>query len=436
MPTFAYEAVDSKGKESKGVIEAATSDEAVAKIRKMGLLPMQVKAKGGGGSGGATGSKKSSVVATAPEAAKKRGFSLASLQGVSRKELTLFTSQLSTLQDAGLQIVRSLKILEGQLKGGALKGIVKDVGESVESGSTLSESMAKHPRVFDHLYISMVRAGEAGGILEVILQRLSQFMEKSQRLRRKIKGAMVYPTMLVTVATLIMAVIMVVVVPKFDEIFKELKTDLPTPTLILFGLCNVIKKLWFLIPLIPVTIITAVKMLGMNPTGRFYIDRLKLSAPLFGVIIRKATIARLARTLGTLVQSGVPILEALNITRDTAGNACVAKAVGDVHDSIREGDTIAEPLSRSGIFDDIVVNMIDVGEQTGELDKMLIKIADNYDYEVDTAVEAMMSALEPLMILVMGAVVGSIVICLFMPLVNIITTLGEQSDKGARSGIK
>jgi len=411
MPVYVYEAVDSKGKKIKDQIEAPTKQDAVNQIHDMGYFPSNIKEKGG---------TAPAAVATAP---RKRSGNLFG-SGVSAKMLTAFTSQLSTLQDAGLPIVRSLKILEGQLKPGVLKNTVGVVSDDVEGGSTFSEALGKHPAVFDKLYTNMVRAGEAGGVLDTILRRLAEFMEKSQKLRRMVIGAMVYPAVVVFVSAGILCGIMLFVVPAFQEIFADIGADLPFPTVILINLSNLLRNFWFLIPGIPFVFIVAYKFIASSPSGRYMLDSLTLRIPLFGDIMKKSTISRFTRTLGTLITSGVPILEALAIIKGAIGNVVVANAINHVHDSIREGESIAEPLAQSGVFDDIVVNMIDVGEETGELDKMLIKIADNYDDEVDVAVGALVSLMEPILIVFMGGAIGFIVIALFMPLISLVEKLG------------
>ncbi len=417
MPSYTFQAMNSKGDEVRDEIEAGSQEEAVNKIRELGLFPTQVRQKAG---------TRRAAAAAAPTAVRKRGG--LSLGGVSNKDLCVITRQLSTLQDAGLPLVRSLKILEGQMKPGKLKDVLADVGEDVESGSTFSESLAKHPRVFDRLYVNMVRAGEAGGVLDTILERLAEFKEKSRALKRKIIGAMIYPIVVVTIATAILILIMMYIVPKFKEIFKSFDAKLPILTEILINVANGIATyIWFIL-LVPVAIYIGLKVLNRTRSGRYFLDNVKLHLPIFGTIISKSTVSNFARTLGTLIASGVPILEALNIVRDTTGNEVVARAIGKVHDSIREGDTIAEPLRASGVVDEIVVNMIDVGEETGELDKMLIKVADTYDDEVDTLVASMMSLIEPLIIVVLGGAVAFIVISLFLPLVELITKMGTQAS--------
>ncbi len=343
--------------------------------------------------------------------------------GVRAKDLTTFTRQLSTLTDAGIPVVQSLNILEEQMRPSALKNIVGGVTEDVEGGSSLSEGMAHHPKAFDDLYVNMVKAGEAGGVLDVVLQRLAEFREKAARLKRRVIGAMVYPLAVLTFASLIVTGIIIFIIPSFMDMFKELEVDLPLPTKILLAVSDFAKDYWFLLPLIPIGIFVLYKLFRASKMGRYSTDWVKFHMPLFGPIIRKAAIARFSRTFGTLISSGVPILEALSITRDTVGNILLSSALTNVHDSIREGEPIAAPLSETRVCDDMVVNMIDVGEETGNLDSMLVKIADTYDGEVDVAVESLTSLMEPIMIIILGLIVGFIVISLFMPLIKIMQSL-------------
>ncbi|MCH2584646.1 MAG: type II secretion system F family protein, partial [Planctomycetes bacterium] len=414
-PVFAFEAIKDDGQKVKSEVTAGSKDEAIRKIQDQGLRPTRIKAQ-------KEESKSRSVPGVEKAPAKKKGGLF--MGGVSSKDIVTFTTQLSTLQDAGLPIVRSLKILEEQQKPGRFKDQLEEVSSEVEQGSTLSEAMAKYPKSFDKLYISMVKAGEAGGVLDVILRRLAGFMEKSQKLRKQVKGALIYPAAVITVAILILVVIMLFVVPAFEKMFADIGQALPAPTQLLLNTSQAIQTYWYLIPLIPIFLMFIMKMIARTEAGERWIDAFKLRMPVFGNIIKKSSVARFCRTLGTLIASGVPILEALRIVKDAVGNVIISNAIEDVHGSIREGDTIADPLRASGIFDELLVNMIDVGEETGELDKMLMKIADNYEADVDVAVEGMSSLLEPLLIVGMGLVVGFIVISLFLPLVSIIKNIG------------
>ena len=469
MPTFQFEAMDATGQEIVDVIDAATEEEAQTTIRQMGYFVTKISVK------------KAAAGAAAAKAKKKRGFALG---GGGSKHVTAFTRQLSILQDAGLPILRSLKILENNAKAGKLKNALMDTCDEIETGATLSEAMSKCPKVFTRLYVNMIKAGEAGGALEVILQRLADFMERAESLRKKVKGAMIYPAVVITVAIGILTFIMWKIVPVFAKMFEDFDLELPAPTLLLVAISDFVLHFWFLLPAVPVGAFLFVKLLRKFKHGRMGWDMFIMRLPIMGMLIEKNTLARTTRTLGTLISSGVPILEGLNITRETAGNALFEKIYGKVTDSIREGNTVARPLkeySKHGfhpmcaffwflagavpglmimcltpmegmggmlklgamvaggvgvlgilwyltkiqgrVIDDLVVNMVDVGEETGELDTMLYKVADQYDEEVKTITDSLMTLLEPLMIVFLGGAVGFIVISLFMPLVSLITGL-------------
>jgi type IV pilus assembly protein PilC len=438
MPTFTVEAMDAKGKRIKTEIDAKSANDAIAAAKSKGYKPMNVKEKAG-----STPSAPAATATPPPQQApgtgraaapppppmpsgsrSKKGLFLAGR--VKHKQLTQFTQQLSVLMDAGLPIVRSLKILGNQQKPGLLKNIVIEVSEDVETGSSFSEALAKHPKTFDKLYVNMVKAGEAGGVLDVILQRLATFMERMEALKRKIIGASIYPAVVITIAVAVVLAIMTFIVPKFEEVFKQVKVPMPGLTLMLMEISNFVKGYWYVIIAFPFVLFFALGAWGRTKGGRLTIDRMKLHAPLVGPIMKKSVIARFCRTLGTLLQSGVPILEALAIVKNATGNEVVSNAIGTVHDSIREGESIAEPLAACGVFDDIVINMIDVGEETGELDKMLLKISDNYDAEVDAAVSALMSVMEPILIVGLGFTVGFIVVALFLPLISLLEGIGQK----------
>jgi len=422
MGVFSYEAVDRSGKKFKSEVDAANGQEAADKIRKMGYFPTAVKEKVGAKSATSSGKGPAGAV----PAKKSGGFNLSRFGGVSSKQRTQFTVQLAVLQNAGLPLLRSLKILGNQLKPSPLKYIVKDVADDVEGGNTLSDAMSKHPKAFDRLYVNMVKAGEIGGVLDTILNRLATFMEKSQALKRKVIGAMAYPAVVIVVAVIILAVIMTKVIPEFQKVFMELagESGLPVMTQIVLNISSTVKNFWFLIPGIPVGIYLIITVMKRSEKGKLTIDMMRLRMPLLGVIVRKAAISRFCRTFGTLLASGVPILEALTIVRNAIGNEVIANAIQKTHDSIREGESIAVPLSQSHVFEDMVIDMIEVGEETGELDKMLMKIADTYESEVDILVGSLTSILEPVIILFLGGAVGFIVVALFMPLVGLMQNLG------------
>jgi type IV pilus assembly protein PilC len=412
MAVFQYEAMDGRGQEVRAEVEAANQEEAISKIRALGHFPTHIRVKG-----------KRVAAAAGP---KKKGKSF-TIGRVGNKQLTQFTRQMSTLQDAGLPILRSLRILESQTKPGVLKNALTDIIEDVEAGSTLSEAMEKHPKAFDRLYVHTVRAGEAGGVLDQILRKLAEFMEKAMALKRRVVGAMVYPVMVISVAVIILVAIMLFIVPKFKEIFDKFNIpNMPPMTEVLIAVSTAVGRYWYLIPIIPFSVWLALRFIKATQAGRYGIDWLKMKIPIVGSIVNRQAIAKFARTLGTLVAAGVPILEALNITRETVGNEVVARALSQVHDSIREGESIAGPLRASGVVDPIVVNMVDVGEETGELDKMLVKVADTYDEEIDHLVGGLVSALEPVMVILLGGSIGFIVIALFLPLVKLIQEVGGR----------
>ena len=469
MPTYQFEAMDATGQEIRDVIEAATEEDAQTTIRQMGYFVTKISVK--------------KAAAEAKTGKKKRPRSFA-IGGGGGKHVTAFTRQLSILQDAGLPILRSLKILEQNSKPGKLKNALMDVCDEIETGATLSEAMGKCPKVFNRLYVNMIKAGEAGGALELILQRLADFMERAESLKKKVKGAMIYPVVVIMVAVLILIFIMLKIVPVFAKMFEEFELELPPPTLLLVAVSEFVVSYWFMLPAIPVTIWLFIKLVRKFKPGRMGWDMYILKLPVLGGLVEKNIMARTTRTLGTLVSSGVPILEALNITRETAGNALFEKMYGKVTDSIREGNTISRPLKdysvlgfhpvcamfwflmgavpgilmmcltpmkgmgmmllwgayaaggagtlstlwyltkiKNRVVDDLVVNMVDVGEETGELDTMLYKVADQYDEEVKTLTDGLMALLEPLMIMFLGGAVGFIVISLFMPLVSLIQGL-------------
>jgi type IV pilus assembly protein PilC len=346
---------------------------------------------------------------------------------VSAKKLTQFTSQLSTLQGAGITIVRSLRICEGQLKPGPLKAVVGMVADDVESGATFSEALGKHPDVFDRLFTNMVRAGEKGGILDQILERLADFSEKSERIKGRVKEALTYPIVVMCFALAVVGFIMVVIVPKFEQIFQQFKQDLPPITQLLISTSRGIAEYWYLVIGVPIAIFALYKVALNNPKFRFFVDGVKLKLPIAGTLIEKTVIARFSRTLGTLLSAGVPILESLEIVESSIANTVIANAVGNVRQAVREGDAMAAPLLESKVFDDIVVNMIDVGEATGALDKMLVKVAAIYEEEVEVQVGTLFKLLEPLLLVFLAIVVGFIVVALFLPILKVM-----ESMQGAR----
>lgn len=421
MAVFVYEALNSAGQEVKDEVEAPTKEEAVAKVRSLGYFPTKVNEKAG----------KKKLGAARDAGGKKRKAAGTGFGWVGTKQLTQFTRQLSTLQDAGLPILRSIRILEQQAKPGMLKSSLKQVSEDVEGGATLSEAMARHPKAFNRLYCNMVAAGESGGVLDVILQRLADFLEKAQKLKSKVIGAMIYPVVVITIAMAITLAIVIFLVPQFRTIFADFGVEtLPAMTEFLIQVSNWLLSGqppgWLVVLFTPIIGVMLFKLIRASRIGRYILDVIFMKVPVMGQIVSKSGIAKFARTLGTLISAGVPILEAIKITRDTTGNEVYASMLNKVHDSIREGDTFANPLRASKCVDAIVVNMVDVGEETGELDKMLYKVADNYDDEVDTLVSSLVSLLEPVLVIVLGSIVGFIVIALYMPMIHLIQGLTNQ----------
>ena len=435
MPKFRYVAMDPKGREVEGMLDADNEARALIAIKEKGLFPTSVTdLSGGRGAGRRTGASSGSK--SAPAKVVKQGglnaeIKLPAFMGtlfqakVNSKQIMLFTRQLATLADAGLPLLRGLHVLQRQEKTPAFRVALQGMAESVESGSTFAESLSHFPRIFTPFYINMVKAGEASGALQAVLIRLAEFMEKSQKIKNKVKGAMVYPIVVMVMALLILTVLMVFVIPKFKEIFTELLQgkSLPVLTDMVISASTFVAQKWYIGLAIIAVIVVAFKTFGKTRAGQQFFDRLKLRMPVFGTLVRKTAISNFARTLGTLLTGGVPILQALNIVREVTNNAVLSKAVAQVHDSVKEGETIVTPLEASGVFPSMVVSMIQVGEETGALPEMLMKIAENYDDEVDTAVEALTSVIEPIMIIFLALIVGTIVIAMFLPLVSIIGNL-------------
>jgi type IV pilus assembly protein PilC len=434
VPRFNYVALDSRGQESTGLVDAGSANEAIGRLRQAGYFPTNVYEEGANGSTAVKPSRGAprAKPAKTPGATRKLGSKnivLFQRKTVKTRTLMIFTRQLATLIDAGLPLLRGLTVLAKQERDAVLKSTTLKLAESVQGGSTFSEGLAQHPRIFNPLYVNMVRAGEIGGVLELVLTRLAEFQEKAQKIKNKVVAAMVYPVIVLILALGIMSFLLVFIVPRFEMIFHDMLGDKPLPAVTLFviAVSNAMQHHWLVILGVLILLIAVFKFASRNPAGRALIDRVKLRAPLFGDLLRKSAISRFSRTLGTLVTSGVPILQALNITRDTAGNAVIAGAISQVHDSVKEGESIVQPLEASGAFPPMVISMIDVGEETGQLPEMLLKIAEVYDDEVDNSVAGLTSMLEPVMIVMLALVVGTIVIALFMPLISIISGLQQQS---------
>ena len=430
MPKYNYVALDARGNETKGSLDVATQNEAIGRVKEMGLYPTKIaeaekaqekqaarKARAGGKKGGG--------------GALNIQIKIPGLSGrVKQKVLTAFTRQLATLVDAGLPLLRGLRVLEKQERSPALKTIIGELAMAIEGGSTFSEALAQHPKTFNRLFVNMVKAGELGGVLEVVLKRLAEFSEKAQKIKGKIKAALFYPVAVMIVATGILILLMTFVVPRFKEVFAGMDVKMPGFTLMVLAISDAIRH--HILPTMAGVAVMWVLFLLFLKTkvGRLIWDKFKLKMPAIGPVISKVAISRFTRTLGTLVSSGVPILQALTIVKETAGNVIISNAVAKVHESVKEGETITAPLESSGVFPPMVVSMVDVGEQTGALPEMLLRIADNYEEEVDNAVAAMTSLLEPIMIVALAFIVGSIVIAMFLPLIAMITQMSGGGGGG------
>jgi len=429
MARFNYVALDARGQEASGLLEAASSSAAISQLRQSGYFPTSVIEEAIISSDGRETRRRAAVVAGTTKPSAKKGIVLFQRRKVKSKVLMIFTRQLATLIDSGLPLLRSLNVLAKQERDKLMKRTTDKLADSVQSGSTFSDALALHPKIFNDLYVNMVKAGEVGGVLELVLTRLSEFQEKAAKIKNKIISAMVYPIIVMTMALGILCFLMIFIVPRFQVIFQDLLGDKPLPpvTQFVIGFSGFMQNHGLILLGIIVAIGFLYNLIGRTRRGRLAIDNLKLRMPLFGNLNRKTAISRFARTLGTLVTSGVPILQALNITRETAGNAAIALALARVHDSVKEGESIVQPLEASKQFPPMVVSMVDVGEETGKLPEMLLKVADVYDDEVDNAVAALTSMLEPIMIVFLAVIVGTIVLALFTPLISIITGLQQQT---------
>ncbi len=427
MPRYSYVALDSRGQEASGVIEADSQNAAVGQLRQAGYFPKSIGEEGKGGKA----SKAPKAAAAKKPASKQVNISIPFMERktVKGKTLMIFTRQLATLIDAGLPLLRGLTVLAKQEPDLVLRKVIVSLAEAVQGGGTFSESLGGHPKIFNKLYVNMVKAGELGGVLELVLIRLAEFQEKAQKIKNKVVAAMFYPAIVLVIAIVIMGFLLVFIVPKFEAIFADMLGGKPLPALTQFVILtsNLVKDNIVLIIIGMIGLAIGYNIASKTPKGSALLDSFKLKAPLFGDLTRKSAISRFSRTLGTLVTSGVPILQALNITRDTAGNSVIAGAITKVHDSVKEGESIVHPLEASGVFPPMVISMIDVGEETGQLPEMLLKVAEVYDDEVDNAVAGLTSLLEPIMIVFLAVVVGTIVIALFLPLVSIISGMQQQS---------
>jgi type IV pilus assembly protein PilC len=429
MPRFTYVALDARGQESTGLMEAGSTNEVIGQLRQAGYFPTSVYEEGRGRPDGRAARTAAKPKRAARSKAGSKNIVLFERKKVKPKLLMIFTRQLATLIDSGLPLLRGLTVLAKQERDSVLRKTIDKLAEGVQSGGTFSESLAQHPRIFNDLYVNMVKAGELGGVLEVVLTRLAEFQEKAAKIKNRVVSAMVYPAIVMIMAVGIMAFLLIYIVPKFEAIFHDMLGDKPLPgiTRFVIAVSRFVQEHWLVMLGGMIVAFVGYSFLNRTSGGRSLFDRFKLRVPLFGDVIRKTAISRFSRTLGTLVTSGVPILQALNITRATAGNTVISGAIAQVHDSVKEGESIVQPLDASGAFPPMVISMIDVGEETGQLPEMLLKIADVYDDEVDNSVAALTAMLEPIMIVFLAVVVGTIVVALFLPLISIITTLQQQT---------
>lgn len=411
MAEYTYEALDKGGKQVKGVIEASSEEVIIEKLRNMGYYPLN-------------------VVLNKRKAAEVDVLAMPGLRvifhRIKTKHVMTFTRQLATLIDAGLPILRSLAILQEQVESVIFKEKIGQIAKDIESGGSLSDALARHPKVFDNLYVNMVRAGEIGGVLEAVLNKIAEFLEKRQAIIGKVRSAMMYPLVVMTLATGIVSFILIVIIPKFKEIFDQLGGDLPWLTQQLINASYILahQTIWVILAI--VAIVWVIRKINGTKEGKYFFDRTKLKLPVFGSLFRKIAIVRFAGTLATLITSGVPILQAIDIVRETSGNEVITRAMNEVYNSIKDGETIHEPLSRCKVFPPLVVHMVAVGEETGAIDQMLNKVAEAYEREVDDTVNALTSILEPVLIVFLGAIVGVIVVALYLPLFNIPKLVGKD----------
>ena len=434
MATFQFIAKDSAGQERRGTIDAGDRAGAIAAIRAQGLFPTAIgEVKGGGAPAPAKAGKKpaKAPAAKAPGGKKKGLGSMeiklpAFLRGrVKTKDLTSFTRQLATLVNAGLPLMRCIEVLKKQKLAPAMMDCLDGISEGIAGGATFSESLTAYPKIFDNLYINMVKAGEAGGVLEVVLSRLAEFAEKAQKIKNKVKGAMIYPSVVLVAAIGITAFLLLTVIPKFKQVFDDILggQELPAVTQFVMSLADFVKNNGFVCLAIVVSLVVVKKLIGKTKKGAYLFDTIQLKVPVIGTLVSRTAIAQFTRTLGTLLSSGVPILQSLVIVRDTTANRVVRRAVQTVHDAVKEGESMTDPLASSGVFPPMVVSMVQVGEETGALPDMLTRIANTYDDEVDNAVAGLTAAIEPALIIFLAVVVGTIVVAMFLPMIKIISSV-------------
>ena len=440
MAKFQYKAKDASGQEMLGQIEAADRNSAIAAIRAQQLIPTaigEIKSSAPAPQPAASkapakkGAK--APVKSAPEkkASKNLDIKLPSfLRGkVKTKVLTQFTRQLATLVNAGLPLMRGLEVLKRQMKDPQLSEALTGISDNIASGGTFSEALTAYPKIFDNLYVNMVKAGEAGGVLEVVLGRLAEFAEKGERIKNKVKGAMIYPVVVLIAAVGITAFLLVTVIPKFQQVFNDMLggAALPAITQFVINMSEWVKNNGLTLAIIVAAVIVAKKIVGRTEKGATFFDWLSLKMPVTGTLVQRTAVSRVTRTLGTLLSSGVPILQSLVIVRDTTGNRIVSKALQNVHDAVKEGEGMTRPLAACPVFPPMVVSMVEVGEETGALADMLTRVANTYDDEVDNAVAGMTAAIEPALIIVLAVVVGTIVIAMFLPMIKIISSVSGAS---------
>ena len=432
MATFQYIAKDAAGNETRGQIEAGDRSSAIAAVRAQGLFPTALGEVKSAPAASAPASKAKAKKGKAPAAAKpaapkSKDIKLPSwMRGkVKTKVLTQFTRQLATLVNSGLPLMRGIDVLKRQMKDPQMVEALNGISENIAAGGTFSESLTQYPKIFDKLYVNMVKAGEAGGVLEVVLGRLAEFAEKSEKIANKVKGAMIYPIVVLVAAVGITGFLLVAVIPKFKQVFNDMLGGkaLPAITQYVMDASEFVQHNGLVIVAIIAAFVVAKKLFGKTEVGAYFYDVCQLKAPVIGTLAQRTAVSRVTRTLGTLLSSGVPILQSLVIVRDTTGNRVVSKALQDVHDAVKEGEGMTQPLSQCSVFPPMVVSMVEVGEETGALADMLTRIANTYDDEVDNAVAGMTAAIEPALIIVLAVVVGTIVTAMFLPMIDIISSV-------------
>ncbi|MCQ2388101.1 MAG: type II secretion system F family protein [Kiritimatiellae bacterium] len=431
MAKFQYVAVDASGNEQRGTLEAANRGAAIAAVRANGLMPKalgEIKGEEADAAaqpkGGARGAKKPAAKGGLNKEIKL-GLPKFMKGGVKAKDRTTFTRQLATLVNAGLPLMRCIEVLKKQNQIPSMAECLDGVSENIQGGGTFSEALTQFPKIFDNLYVNMVKAGEAGGVLEVVLQRLAEFEEKAQKIKNKVKGAMIYPAVVLVAAIGITAFLLVAVIPKFKQVFQDILGGerLPAITEFVMGFSAFVQHNGIQIGLGVAALVVLYKIVDKTPQGNFVLDAIRLKVPVTGTLVKRTAISQVTRTLGTLLSSGVPILQALTIVRDTSSNRIIAKALQSVHDAVKEGESMTDPLAASGVFPPMVVSMVQVGEETGALPEMLTRIANNYDDEVDNAVAGLTAAIEPALIIFLAVIVGTIVIAMFLPMIKIISNV-------------